>query len=64
MSGIVGLAYDTISVNGYKTWLDNVDLKEKSFSFYLNNNPEESYMVIPGWDDSKPHKNVATHKVV
>ena len=50
MSGIMGLAYDTISVDGFKTWMDVNTLTDKSFSFYLHSNPSESYMVIPGMD--------------
>jgi hypothetical protein len=50
MDGIVGLGYGTISVNGLPTFIDNSDLKEKSFSFYLKNNPADSYMMIPGFE--------------
>jgi len=63
MSGIMGLAYDTISVDGFPTFMDQVALKDKSFSFYLHTNPAESYMMIPGMD----HENytvVQSHKVV
>lgn len=50
MDGILGLAYDTISVNNIPTWLMSTDLEDKSFGFVLKNNPEESYMTIPGFD--------------
>jgi len=40
MDGIVGLAYGSISVDGLPTWLDSTDLEDKSFGFYLHNNPE------------------------
>jgi len=50
MDGILGLAYDTISVNNLPTWLMSTDLEDKSFGFVLHNNPEESYMTIPGFD--------------
>jgi hypothetical protein len=63
MSGILGLAYDSISVDGLKTFMTNSDLKEKSFSFYLKDTSEESYMVIPGWD-SENYATIDTHKVV
>jgi len=53
LSGILGLAYQTISVNGLPTFLDSSDAKEKSFAFYLHNNPEKSYMTLPGYDESK-----------
>lgn len=63
MSGIMGLAYDTISVDGLKTFMDNADLEDKSFSFYLKDTSEESYMIIPGMD-SENFSTIDTHKVV
>jgi hypothetical protein len=62
MSGIMGLAYDTISVDHLKTFMDNAPLTDKSFSFYLKDTSDESYMVIPGYDPS--HAIIGTHKVV
>mmetsp|Transcript_32830 Transcript_32830/g.32053 ORF Transcript_32830/g.32053 Transcript_32830/m.32053 type:complete len:311 (+) Transcript_32830:20-952(+) len=54
MSGIMGLGYDTISINGLPTFVDSAEnLEEKSFTFYLNTLPEESYFQIPGYDESK-----------
>jgi Eukaryotic aspartyl protease len=50
LSGILGLAYDTISVNKLPTFLDTTDLDDKSFSFFLATNPKESYMTMPGYD--------------
>lgn len=47
MDGIVGLAYDQISVNNIPTFMTASDAADKSFSFYLHNNPQESYMSIP-----------------
>jgi len=63
MSGIMGLAYDTISVDGLKTWMDVNTLTDKSFSFYLHSNPSESYMVIPGMDTAG-YTTIQSHKVV
>jgi len=63
MSGIMGLAYDTISVDGFKTWMDVNTLTDKSFSFYLHSNPDKSYMVIPGMD-SENFTTVEEHTVV
>jgi len=63
MSGILGLAYDTISVDGLKTFMDNADVTDKSFSMYLHSNPDKSYMVIPGMD-SENWSTIDTHKVV
>lgn len=50
MSGILGLAYDTISVDHLPTFIDSSNLTDKSFSFYLHENPDLSYMTIPGYD--------------
>jgi hypothetical protein len=63
MSGILGLAYNTISVDGLPTFMDGAKLTEKSFSFYLHTNPDESYMVIPGMD-TENWGVIDTHKVV
>jgi len=63
MSGILGLAYDSISVDKLPTWLSSSTLTDKSFSFYLHSNPDESYMVIPGMD-SENYEAIETHKVV
>lgn len=52
LSGILGLAYDTISVGKLPTFIDSSNLEDKSFSFYLNTNPEESFMTLPGYDDN------------
>jgi len=48
MDGIIGLAYDTISVDGFKTWLDVNTMTDKSFTFFLHSNPTKSYMTFPG----------------
>jgi hypothetical protein len=50
MSGILGLAYPTISVDGLDTFVDKSSLTDKSFSMYLHANPTKSYMVMPGMD--------------
>jgi len=66
MSGILGLAYDSISVDNLPTFMTANDSTEKSFSFYLGSLPDESYMYVPGWDmDREDHmyKGVQTHKV-
>lgn len=63
MSGIMGLAYDSISVDSLPTWLMQSNLKDHSFTFYLHNNPEESYLEIPGMDTNSLEV-IETHKVV
>lgn len=50
MSGILGLAYGSISVDKLPTFIDASDLTDKSFSFVLKENPLESYMTLPGYD--------------
>ena len=63
MSGIIGLAYKSISVNGLDTFMDLSNLTDKSFSFYLHTNPDESYMVIPGME-SEGYTTIDKHNVV
>jgi len=63
MSGILGLAYKSISVDGLDTFMDLSTLKDKSFSFYLHDTSAQSYMVIPGMD-SENYTTVQSHKVV
>merc|ERR1719198_2617612 len=63
MSGIIGLAYDTISVNNLPTFFDQASLTDKSFSFYLKDTDDQSYMVIPGMD-SENFETIQKHAVV
>jgi len=64
MDGILGLAYPTISVNKLPVFIEESNLTEKSFSFYLHDNPTESYMEIPGIDETAgKFTKIATHKV-
>jgi len=64
MSGILGLAYSTISVDNLPTFIDTSDLTDKSFAFYLNANPTESYMTIPGYEESAMLSSMQFHDVV
>jgi len=65
LSGILGLAYDTISVDKLPTFVDQSDLADKSFSFVLRNNPEQSYMTMPGYDTELVGDNQFTfHNVI
>ena len=64
MDGIIGLAFDTISIDGLPTFMESTDLAEKTFSFYMKNNPEQSYMVIPGIDESLELEEMAVHDVI
>lgn len=62
MSGIMGLGYDSISIDNLKTWMDINTLTDKSFSMYLHSNPDKSYMVIPGMD-TENYTTIQKHKV-
>jgi hypothetical protein len=65
LDGILGLAYDTISVNHLPTFVDSSNLADKSFSFVLRNLPDESYLTMPGYDETLVGKNQFTyHNVV
>jgi len=63
MSGILGLAYRTISVDGLPTFVDSSDLTDHSFAFYLNLDTEKSYMTIPGYDESAMNGEFTYHPV-
>jgi len=64
MSGILGLGYASISVDNLPTFLDTSDLTDKSFAFYLNANPTESYMTIPGYEEEAMLGIMQYHDVV
>jgi phytepsin len=63
LDGILGLGYPTISVDKLNVFIDESNLKEHTFSFYLHDNPDQSYMMIPGQDEDAKFKKVAEHKV-
>jgi len=64
MCGILGLGYDSISVNGIPTWLTASDLIDKSFGFFLHNDyDEDSYMTLPGMETEGLTK-IQTHNVI
>ena len=63
MSGILGLAYSSISVDKLPTFMESSGLTDKSFAFYLHDTSEESYMTIPGMD-TENYDTVQAHKVV
>lgn len=65
LSGILGLAYDSISVNKLPTFLDTASMKDKSFALYLALNPKDSFMTIPGFDkDLMKEREFQYHSVV
>lgn len=49
LDGILGLGYGSISIDKLPTFLDASTLHDKSFSFYLHENPDQSYMTLPGF---------------
>jgi hypothetical protein len=61
MSGILGLAYGSISVDSLPTFVDTSDLTDKSFAFYLHNNPDLSYMTIPGFEETAYNGEMQFH---
>jgi|Transcript_23185 hypothetical protein len=65
MDGIIGLAFDQISVDTLPTFMSaTTDIEDKSFTFYLKDKAEESYMTIPGVDTDLGLEEIATHKVI
>ena len=63
MEGIFSLAYESISVDALPTFVDSDNETDKSFSFYLHDNPTASYMIMPGFEQSG-YTKVATHNVI
>merc|ERR1712178_60066 len=63
MSGILGLGYSSISIDNQDTFVDKSNLSDKSFSFYLKDTSEQSYMVMPGMD-TENFSVIQAHKVV
>lgn len=64
MSGILGLGYGSISVDKLPTFLDQTNLTDKSFAFYLHLNPEKSFITIPGFEESAKEGDFQYHNVV
>merc|ERR1712037_150524 len=64
LDGILGLGYPTISVDKLPVFIDESNVKSHSFGFYLHNNPDKSYMTIPGKDEDAKFTKIATHKVI
>lgn len=63
LDGILGLAYESISVDNLPTFIDSDNEIDKSFSFYLHDNPTASYMVMPGFEQTG-YTKIATHPVI
>ena len=52
LSGILGLGYNTMSVDKLDTFFDLANLQERTFSMYLNSLPDASYMYVPGFESN------------
>jgi hypothetical protein len=66
MDGIIGLAFDQISVDKLPTFMSaTTDITDKSFAFYLKNLADgDSYMTMPGIDADANLAKVASHDVI
>ena len=65
MDGIIGLGFSSLGTNGLTPFLDSaINLDDKSFAFYFKKDTEQSYMYIPGYDESDKYTKIATHKLV
>jgi len=64
MSGILGLAYASISVDKLPVFIDESTLTDKSFSFVLKDTDQDSYMTIPGYDADSIEGDFTFHNVV
>ena len=64
MSGVLGLAYNTVAQSSYgsKSFLAQASSNATSFSLYMNKNPEKSYMVVPGMDTDN-YEVIKEHKI-
>ena len=64
MSGILGLAYESISVDKLPVWVDEDNLDDKSFSFFLGDTNEDSFLIMPGYDSTLFSGSFDFHDVV
>lgn len=64
MDGILGLAYETISVDHLPVFVDAVNTTDRSFSFYLSHTDKESFLVLPGTDSDYYTGELEYHDVI
>ena len=64
LDGILGLAYQSISVDNYPVFMDSVATEDKSFSFYLDHVDKPSYLVLPGTDKDLFTGDLVYHDVI
>jgi hypothetical protein len=64
MDGILGLGYQSISVDNLPVFVNAADTDDRSFSFFLGDTTEESVLVIPGTDESLYTGDLVYHDVI
>ena len=64
LDGILGLAYQSISVDNLPVFIDSSDTTDHSFSFFMSHVDEDSYMVLPGTDSSLYTGSLKYHSVI
>jgi hypothetical protein len=64
MDGILGLAYDSISVDNLPVFIDSADTQDHSFSFLLGHTDSSSYLVLPGTDEDFYTGDLVYHNVI
>lgn len=64
MDGILGLGYDTISVDHRPVFIQQANTSDHSFSFYLSHVDKPSYLIIPGTDNTLYTGDLVYHDVI
>lgn len=64
LDGILGLGYQSISVDNLPVFVNEADTDDRSFSFFLSNTDGDSYLVMPGTDDSLYTGELIYHDVI
>ena len=67
MDGIVGLAYESISIHNLRTFVnatyDEGSLSERTFTFYLKEDTEQSILQRPGYNRDMVYSDFYFHDV-
>ena len=64
IEAILGLGYESISVDSLPTWLDSTSGADHSFGMYLTANLDDSVMTIPGFDSTHFKGPLVYHSVI
>ena len=64
MDGILGLGYDSISVDHRPVFIQQANTTDHSFSFFLSHIDEPSYLIIPGTDNTLYNGDLVYHNVI